>query len=169
MPSAYFANPGIVTGIWPAIGISPKSAFTADTSEGGVLLNVARYAAVLGNALSKYGLPIATIATGAGPSVNFAMKGVSSPFSPTLPRFAATVANAAITMVEHFDVSPPMAPSPAAFIDASTTTICDFGANLRYESIMRVPAEEVLRSTTTTRHDCADAASGRTSCSFRTS
>src|ERR1700733_6136880 len=103
------------------------------------------------------------IATGIDPSVNFAMKGVSSPFSLTLPRFAATVAKAATTMVEHFDVSPTIAANAAAFIDASTTAICDFGANLRYESIMRVPAEEVRRSTTTTRHDCAKAASGRTS------
>src|SRR5271163_3576112 len=111
IPSPYFANPGIVTGICPVIGISPKSAFTADSSDGGVLLNVARYAAVFGNALNRYGLPLATIATGTGPSSNFEMKGVSSPFRPTVPRFAATVAKAATTMAEHFEVSPTMAAS----------------------------------------------------------
>jgi hypothetical protein len=42
MPSPYFAKPGIVTGMCPLMGISPNSAFTADASDGGVLLNVAR-------------------------------------------------------------------------------------------------------------------------------
>src|ERR1700693_4686032 len=125
MPSPSFAKPGMVTGMCPVTGISPNKAFTAEASDGGVLLNVARYAAVLGNALNKYGLPMATTATGTDPSVNFTMKGVNSPLRPTPPRYAATVENAATTIAEHFEVSPTMAASAGALIDASTVTICD--------------------------------------------
>ncbi len=41
MPSPYCAKSGMVTGIWPVMGISPSSAFATEVSEGVAVLNAA--------------------------------------------------------------------------------------------------------------------------------
>src|ERR1700683_5170216 len=94
------------TGVRPVMAICPKSAFTAENSEGCVMLKVARYAATFGNEARRYGLPTATSTTGTGPSVSFSMNGARSPASATSPRLAATATSAETTIAEHLLVSP---------------------------------------------------------------
>ena len=52
-PSPILANSGIVTGKCPEPGISPSSAFTAESSDGKVVLYVATLAAAFGSSESR--------------------------------------------------------------------------------------------------------------------
>src|SRR4051812_18238435 len=65
-PSPIFASPGIETGIFPVIAISPRIALAAATSEVVDVLNVAAYERTSGKSRHKYGLPSEIKATGTG-------------------------------------------------------------------------------------------------------
>src|SRR5579864_1187449 len=86
MPSPYLATPGIVTGKWPVMAISPNSAFTSASSELGVGLYVVMYVLTLGKDRTKYGLPSATRVTGVLPAINAFKKSGNAPANATFPR-----------------------------------------------------------------------------------
>src|ERR1700735_4969520 len=109
-------NPGMVTGSFPGIGISPSNAFTAASSPVVAVLNVARYAATFGNGVTKYGFPSDTKTTGTGPSVSLRTNGARSPLSIGL------VVKVANTIAEHVEGSPNTASSATGGSKLSTNT-----------------------------------------------
>src|SRR5438045_2009057 len=115
----------MVTGKWPVIGISQNIAFTAETSDGTVGLNSARYAATFGKLASRYGLPNARNATGVELSVSRCTNAGKSPASIGL------VVKDANTLAEHWAASPTIASSAAPGRALSTSISRACGARLR--------------------------------------